>query len=306
LTAFSVVICTYNRRHRVVQAIHSVLEQTFPDFDVVVVDDGSVDDTKDVIAAIDDERVRYVYRDNGGLSAARNTGVANSSGRYVTFLDDDDEALPRWLEVFAATLGGRDAVATCAAYAVDAHGRVLSTLSPQTLGPAYADYRGLFLPGTFVIPRHAYDAVGGFAEAVQYCHHSEFALRLLPFCRGEGWPVLVIDEPLLRWESRPPEQRRETLPDRVLVGMEYVLSHHGAQLARSPQTLANCHAKAGVAAARLGRYREARHHLRRAARAQPRNARSWLRLCLAVVPPLGDAVWRARRYRGLNEPNAPV
>src|SRR5262249_23765811 len=156
------------------------------------------------------------------------------------------------------------------------------------------------------VPRHAYDAVGGFAEGVQYCHHAEFALRLLPFCRRAGWPVLVIDEPLLRWESRPPEQRRETMPERVLVGMEYVLSHHGTQLARSPQTLANCHAPAGVAAARLGRYREAKHHLRRAARAEPRSARNWLRLGVALIPPLGDAVWRVRRYRRLSAPNAPV
>jgi glycosyltransferase involved in cell wall biosynthesis len=306
LTTFSVVICTYNRGHRVAHAIHSVLEQTFQDFELVVVDDGSVDDTKDVIAEIDDERLRYVYRDNGGLSAARNTGVANSLGRYVTFLDDDDEALPRWLEVFAATLRGQDAVATCATYTVDAHGRVLWTMSPQALGRAYADYRGLFLPGTFAVPRYVYDAVGGFAEGVQYCHHAEFALRLLPFCHGAGLPVLVIEEPLLRWENRPPEQRRETFPDRVLVGMDYVLSHHGTQLARSPQLLANCHAKAGVAAARLGRYGEARHHFRRAARLQPRTARHWLRFGLALVPPVGDAVWRARSYRGLNAPNAPV
>jgi hypothetical protein len=306
VTAFSVVICTYNRSHRVTHAINSVLQQTFTDFDLVVVDDGSADDTKDVIAAIDDERVRYVYRDNGGLSAARNTGVANSLGRYLTFLDDDDEALPRWLEVFAATLRGQDAVATCATYNVDAQGRVLSTISPQELGPAYADYRGLFLPGTFALPRHVYDAVGGFAEGVQYCHHAEFALRLLPLCRGAGWPVLVIEEPLLRWETRPPEQRPETFPDRVLVGMEYVLSHHSAQLARSPQLLANCHAKAGVAAARLGQYTEAKKQMRRAVRARPRSARNWVRLGVASIPPLGDAVWRVRRYRGVNAPNARV
>jgi hypothetical protein len=194
-------------------------------------------------------------------------------------------------------LGERDAVATCGAYVVSVRGKVLSTMTPAPLGPAYADYPGLFLPGTFAVPRTAYDAIGGFAEGVQYCHQAEFALRLLPFCRAAGWPVIVIDEPLLRWENRPPEQRPETLPARVLVGMDYVLSHHGDQLARSPEMLANCHAKAGVAAARLGRYGEARHHLRRAVRAQPRRARAWLRLGLALLPPLGDAVWRSRRYR---------
>ena len=293
----SVVLCTHNRADRVGTAITSVLGQTFEDFELVVVDDGSVDNTREVVNAIGDARLQYVHRENGGLSAARNTGVASSSGRYVTFLDDDDQALPRWLQTFHDTLGGREAVATCATYVVDMCGHVSSTMSPEPLGPAYADYRGLFLPGTFAVPRTAYEAIGGFAEGVQYCHHAEFALRLLPFCRAAGWPVIVIDEPLLRWENRPPEQRPETLPDRVLVGMDYVLSHHGDQLARSPETLANCHASAGVAAARLGRYGEARHHLARAARARPRSARAWLRFGVAQIPALGDAVWRARRYR---------
>src|SRR5262249_57597642 len=136
-----------------------------------------------------------------------------------------------------------------------------------------------------------------FEKAAQYCPQGEFALRLLPFCRAVGWPVIVIDEPLLRWENRPPEQRPETLPARVLVGMDYVLSHHRDQLARSPETLANCYAKAGVAAARLGRYREARHHLRQAVSAQPRSPRPCLRLPAPLTPPFGDAGWRARRYR---------
>ncbi|HMF82898.1 MAG TPA: glycosyltransferase [Acidimicrobiia bacterium] len=293
----SVVLCTYNRADRVGTAITSVLGQTLEDFELVVVDDGSVDNTREVVNAIGDARLQYVHRENGGLSAARNTGVASSSGRFVTFLDDDDQALPRWLQTFHDALGDREAVATCAAYAVNIRGQVSSTMSPAPLGPAYADYRGLFLPGTFAVPRTAYDAIGGFAEGVQYCHHAEFALRLLPFCRAAGWPVIVIDEPLLRWENRPPEQRPETLPARVLVGMDYVLSHHRDQLARSPETLANCYAKAGVAAARLGRYREARHHLRQAVSAQPRSARAWLRLGVALTPPFGDAVWRARRYR---------
>ena len=306
MALLSVVLCTYNRADRVGTAIASVLGQTLDDFELVVVDDGSVDNTREVVNAIGDARLKYVHRENGGLSAARNTGVANSSGRYVTFLDDDDQALPRWLEAFQVALGGREAVATCATYVVDMWGHVSSTRSPQPLGPAYADYRGLFLPGTFAVPRTAYDAIGGFAEGVQYCHHAEFALRLLPFCRAAGWPVIVIDEPLLRWENRPPERRPETLPDRVLVGMDYVLSHHGDQLARSPEMLADCYAKAGVAAARLGRYGEARHHLRRAVRAQPRRARAWLRLGLALVPPLGDAIWRSRRYRSTAAAAAPA
>jgi glycosyltransferase involved in cell wall biosynthesis len=294
---FSVVVCTYNRADRVGRAITSVLRQTLEDFELIVVDDGSVDATSGVVTAIGDPRLRYVYRENGGLSAARNTGVASSSGKYVTFLDDDDEALPRWLEKMECALAGDDAVATCAAYTVNVHGRVLETMSPKPLGPAYDDYQGLFLAGTFALPRRGYVAIGGFAEAAKYCQHSELALRLLPYCRASNWPVRVIEEPLLRWEARPLRHRPAAAPEHVLLGMEYLLAHHHARLSRSPEALSNCHAQAGVAAVRLGRYPEARRHFALGARAQPRNVRHWLRLGIAMVPPLGNRVWRAGGFR---------
>jgi glycosyltransferase involved in cell wall biosynthesis len=297
MPTFSVVICTYNRADRVGRAITSVLRQTLEDFELIVVDDGSVDGTGDVVAAMADPRLHYVHRDNGGLSAARNTGVASASGQYVTFLDDDDEALPSWLERMQGALAGDDAVATCAAYVVDVRGRVLETMSPEPLGPAYEDYRGLFLSGTFALPRRGYVAIGGFAESIQYCQHSELALRLLPHCRASNWPVRVIDEPLLRWEARPLRQRPAAAPEKVLLGMEYLLVRHHAQLSRSQEALSNCHARAGVAAARLGRYPDARRHFALGARAQPRNVRHWLRLGVAMVPPLGNRVWRTRGFR---------
>jgi glycosyltransferase involved in cell wall biosynthesis len=297
--SISVVICTYNRADRVGRAINSVLGQTFEDFELIVVDDGSADETQPVVQAIDDPRVRYVYRNNGGLSAARNTGVSVSSSRYVTFLDDDDEVLPAWLERFRDALRGEDAVATCAAYAVDELGRVSDIRSPHPLGLAYGGFRGLFLSGTFALPRSGYDVIGGFADGLPCSHHAEFALRLLPYCRLVDWPVRVIDEPLLRYEVRAPERRPENTPAKVLSATRYLLARHGTQLARSPETFANVSARAGVAAARLGQYAEARRHFARAARAQPRRAKSWVRLAVAFVPAIGDVAWRARRYRRL-------
>ena len=294
---FSVVVCTYNRADRVGHAVASVLRQTLEDFELIVVDDGSVDATGDVVAAIDDPRLHYVYRANGGLSVARNTGVASASGQYVTFLDDDDEVLPRWLETMEGALAGDDAVVSCGAYVVNTKGRVLETLSPAPLGPVYDHYRGLFLPGSFALPRHGYCAIGGFAEDIRYCHHSELAMRLLPYCRASNWPVRVIEEPLLRWETRPLGQRPSAAAENLLLDMEYLVAHHHERLSRSPEALSNCHAQAGVAAARLGRYREARRHFARGARAHPRNPKHWLRLTVATVPSLGNRVWRTSRLR---------
>ena len=95
----SVVIPTYNRAGLVREALLSVLHQTFQDFEVIVVDDGSTDNTREqVVSFQEDDRVTYIYQENQGPSEARNTGIRASKGKYVALLDDDDIALPQRLE----------------------------------------------------------------------------------------------------------------------------------------------------------------------------------------------------------------
>lgn len=96
---FSVVIPTYNRREEVLKAIESVQEQTCQDFEIVVVDDGSDDGTKEALDALGDERVRYVcHEKRSGANAARNTGIDKAEGQYIAFLDSDDIFLPNKFE----------------------------------------------------------------------------------------------------------------------------------------------------------------------------------------------------------------
>ena len=93
----SVVIPCYNQAHFLSEAIESVLAQSYPHFEIVVVDDGSTDDTPKVAARY--PAVRCIRQDNRGLSAARNAGLGCSEGEYVVFLDADDRLLPEALEV---------------------------------------------------------------------------------------------------------------------------------------------------------------------------------------------------------------
>ena len=87
---FSIIIPTYNRAAFLSKAIESVLAQTYTDWELIVVDDGSVDSTKDVVAQYLDSRIRYIYQDNAERCAARNNGIAHTNGEYVCFLDSDD------------------------------------------------------------------------------------------------------------------------------------------------------------------------------------------------------------------------
>ncbi len=95
----SVIIPTYNRENLISNSIKSILNQTYKNFEVIIVDDGSTDNTKDKVYKIGDERIRYIRLDtNKGGSNARNIGIQNSVGKYVSFQDSDDYFYPDKLE----------------------------------------------------------------------------------------------------------------------------------------------------------------------------------------------------------------
>ena len=95
LPSFSVVIPTYNRADFIAETIQSVLQQDYPDLEVLVVDDGSTDNTAAIVQPLlTDERLRYLPRQNAERGAARNYGLAQARGEYVLFLDSDDQWLP--------------------------------------------------------------------------------------------------------------------------------------------------------------------------------------------------------------------
>lgn len=104
MSKVSVIIPTYNRSRLVKEAVESVLAQTFEDLEVIVIDDGSTDDTRDVIEVIDDKRIKYFYKENGGVSTARNLGLDKSEGEYICFLDSDDLWPENFVEVMLQKL----------------------------------------------------------------------------------------------------------------------------------------------------------------------------------------------------------
>jgi glycosyltransferase involved in cell wall biosynthesis len=95
---FSVIIPTFNRAHQISRALASVLNQQFKDFEVIVVDDGSTDNTDSVVAAFQDKRVRYFKKRNEERSIARNFGIKQAKGKYINFLDSDDVVYPNHLQ----------------------------------------------------------------------------------------------------------------------------------------------------------------------------------------------------------------
>ena len=97
----SVIIPLYNKESAVERSVKSVLSQTYQNLELIVVDDGSTDNSLDVVKRIQDDRIIIIEQENGGPSKARNTGVRHAKGEWIVFLDADDELLPRALDYFS-------------------------------------------------------------------------------------------------------------------------------------------------------------------------------------------------------------
>jgi glycosyltransferase involved in cell wall biosynthesis len=105
---FSIILPTYNRRDRIGSAVRSVLNQTFGDWELVIIDDGSTDGTGDAIRTFTDSRIFYQYQENRWPAAARNAGIRRARGRYICFLDSDDQYLENHLSVLYANIVSRN------------------------------------------------------------------------------------------------------------------------------------------------------------------------------------------------------
>ncbi|MCK4248925.1 MAG: glycosyltransferase family 2 protein, partial [Candidatus Omnitrophica bacterium] len=106
----SVIIPVYNSEKFIRETIESVLNQTYYDFEIITVDDGSTDKSADIINSFNDKRISYVYQKNQGISGARNTAISESKGEYIALLDHDDLWLPQKLEKQIPLLENNDKV----------------------------------------------------------------------------------------------------------------------------------------------------------------------------------------------------
>lgn len=197
----SVIIPTWNRRDLVARAIDSVLAQTRPVEEVIVVDDGSSDGTSEYLARRYGERITCVRQDNAGVSAARNRGLALARGRYLALLDSDDEWLPdktarqvRYLED-----NPEIGMVLCNVLRVSPDGSLIDVFDRRKQipidGPALGSVLGdpALAPVSLLMRREVYEDVGGFDEGLRTAEDLDFHLRI-----AARWPIGVVAEPLAR------------------------------------------------------------------------------------------------------------
>lgn len=178
----SVIIPTYNYARFIGEAIESVLAQSYRDFEIVVVDDGSTDQTKEVVSRFPE--VRYLSQVNKGIAAARNTGLASSQGEYLVFLDADDRLLSRCLEVGVGSLRDNPACAFVSGQweKIAEDGKPLAPLPGFVVKEdhyrAFLNCNYIRTIGQVMFRRSVFDAVSGFDSSAPGCDDIELYLRI--------------------------------------------------------------------------------------------------------------------------------
>lgn len=200
---FSVIIPVFNRAHELNGAVRSILAQTFQDFEIVVVDDGSHDDPKAVVRTFDDPRIRYIRQENGGGGAARNRGIDLARGQFVAFLDSDDSYLPHHLEAMHGLVEGTKGLVAYARMIVDrGNGRTL-VKPPRAIRPGehMATYllcdRGFVPTITIVVEAERARRIR-YSETLRAAEDMDFAVRLFI----DGARFVMAEEPGAVWNDQ--------------------------------------------------------------------------------------------------------
>ena len=234
----SVIIPTYNRVNVLTRAIDSVLDQTVTDLEIIVVDDGSTDDTLSVLNSYQDPRVRHIAHDtNRGANIARNTGIEAAKGEYVAFLDSDDEWQSEKLERQLGRLVSKpdEYVAAYCGFEIRTPGTtgrvamlgaaVLSRRDPQYVTEGGEKLMGEILadnvhPGagsTLMVETSVAQEIGGFDETLDRFQDPEIVLRIL-----EVGKVACVDEPLvIRYDTGSPSAEQVKSADE-----QYLATYH--------------------------------------------------------------------------------
>ncbi|MCM1251276.1 MAG: glycosyltransferase [Clostridium sp.] len=198
----SIIIPTYNRADCIEKSVRSVLEQTYREFELIIVDDGSTDNTQDVINSIEDERMRYIKMpENHGASAARNEGIRQAAYEYIAFQDSDDWWKPDKLEKqMQALMDNPQAGMVYCAYECNRFDGDI-TIVPDEQIPLHDKqgdiYEKLLCRNTIGAPtvlarRECFSKVGLFCENLSCLEDWELFMRI-----AKEYSILFIEEPLV-------------------------------------------------------------------------------------------------------------
>ena len=213
----SVIIPTYNRAHLIKRSAESVLNQTYKNLELIIVDYGSTDNTKEVIDSINDKRIVYVYQQNQGASAARNNGIDLAKGEFIAFQDSDDVWHADKLEIQIQKLKENNADVVFSKMLI--HGNLLKTIIPQNFKEGFLKKETLPLgisTGTLLGKKEVF-LNNKFDITIPRLQDFELALRI-----KKNYSIYCIDDTLIDYYIQ--ENSISNKPEKILEAWKKILT----------------------------------------------------------------------------------
>jgi glycosyltransferase involved in cell wall biosynthesis len=260
----SVIIPTHNRAKLIGKAIKSVLNQTYQDFEIIIVDDGSTDNTEETVKSFNNFKIRYIsHSNNRGISAARNTGIRASRGKYIALLDSDDEWLPEKLDqqIKVFQNASSEVGVVCSwSYNIDEKGNYISKRClPKKDGYIYEDLLStdpISVP-TVLIRKECFHRVGLFDNLLNAQQDWDMWIRIAKY-----YKFVLIKIPLVKYRIHP-NQISKNLEVKVITAKR-ILKKYANELKKRPGAYSKHHFYIGNRLCHMGKTKEGQRYLLKA------------------------------------------
>jgi glycosyltransferase involved in cell wall biosynthesis len=279
----SVIIPTHNRAVFLRDAIQSALNQTFQDFEIIVVDDASRDSTGEVVQSFSDPRIVYIrHETNRGQGASRNDGIRRGSGEYVALLDDDDEWLPEKLEQQVRLLDSSSSevgLVYSGFSRIDVSSkRAIGRVIPEKRGYAFAELclKNWIGTSTVVVRRVCFEKVGLFDEALATGEDYDMWIRI-----SKEFKIDYIGEPLVSYTVHG--TRLSANYESTIQGLEGLLRKHAPYFALDSRNYSRRYSSLGIKYCFSGDIKKGREALLGAIKLYPFELRHYYNLCLSFL-----------------------
>jgi glycosyltransferase involved in cell wall biosynthesis len=280
---FSVIVPCYNSSATVAKTIKSLLIQEFLDCEIIIVDDGSTDNSREAIKQYsDDSLVTCFSVANGGVSAARNFGVSLSKGEFLLFLDADDQLAPGSLDLFYTHLSKTDSIlAVGSAVYVGANQKVFKTVTPwktqENFGPV--------LCGSYCIKREIFVAAGGFDPNLFYSENSELFLRLKLSNLIPSEKIVLVPAASVTILTIARHLRVKKYSMKKYLSVNYFLNKHQAFFSVSTMDFLNFKRLQAVGALFNNDLKQSRESMTQVIKRSPYSIKSYIQYLIFLIPP---------------------
>lgn len=274
----TIITPTYNREVLVQNTIQSVLNQTYTDWELIIVDDGSTDNTEQIIQPyLTDGRIRYLKKQNSGQADSLNKGALLAKGDFITFLDSDDEAYAAWLQVVHDHIKENTGIVCVGAIRKYPDG----SLIPEGMGKfkLFGTTMHLkFTCGSLFIKRSVFWGIEGYDASMKSNIQTDLGYRLMAYLRNTTLKAIVVDEYLVQINIHEGERIRTNWKRRTEGGIQFINKHYQFIYENDRREISNIYSSIAFSSYKLRKRNESVKYLLKAIRHNPARWINYMRV----------------------------